>query len=120
MSMTYPAALIDLHCDTLTATHGGENSHTLDDPRSVLALSRLPKGVNWCQCFAVFVPDGLTPAEGNAYYRRFQASFVRQLSVRADATGRGSGLSGPCGGLLLARPAYQCAILPLLRPERLW
>ena len=85
MSMTYPAALIDLHCDTLTATHGGENSHTLDDPRSVLALSRLPKGVNWCQCFAVFVPDGLTPAEGNAYYRRFQASFVRQLSVRADA-----------------------------------
>ena len=84
MSMTYPAALIDLHCDTLTATHGGENSHTLDDPRSVLALSRLPKGVHWCQCFAVFVPDGLTPAEGNAYYRRFQASFVRQLSGRAD------------------------------------
>lgn len=84
MSMTYPAALIDLHCDTLTATHGGEDRRTLDDPRSVLALSRLPKGVHWCQCFAVFVPDGLTPAEGNAYYRRFQASFVRQLSGRAD------------------------------------
>lgn len=83
--MTYPAALIDLHCDTLTATHGGEDSRTLDDPRSVLALSRLPKGVHWCQCFAVFVPDGLTPAEGNAYYRRFQASFARQLSGRADA-----------------------------------
>ena len=82
--MTYPTALIDLHCDTLTATHGGEDSHTLDDPRSVLALSRLPKGVHWCQCFAIFVPDGMTAEESQAYYRRFQGEFARQVEERSD------------------------------------
>lgn len=82
--MTYPSALIDLHCDTLTATHGGEDSRTLDDPRSVLALSRLPKGVHWCQCFAIFVPDGMTAEESQAYYRRFQGEFARQVEERSD------------------------------------
>lgn len=80
----YPPALIDLHCDTLTAfTAPGRCQNTLDDPCAALSLSRLPRSVRWCQCFAIFVPDGLTPEEASAYYRRHQQSFVRQMACFA-------------------------------------
>lgn len=80
----YPPALIDLHCDTLTAfTAPGRCRNTLDDPCAALSLSRLPRDVRWCQCFAIFVPDGLTPEEASACYRRHQQSFVRQMACFA-------------------------------------
>ena len=83
------ASVIDLHCDTLTVHRGGGAVHTMDDPRSVMVLSRLPKGVHWCQCFAIFVPDGMTAEESQAYYRRFQGEFARQVEERSDvAQGR--------------------------------
>lgn len=78
------ASVIDLHCDTLTVHRGGGVVHTMDDPRSVMVLSRLPKGVHWCQCFAIFVPDGMTAEESQAYYRRFQGEFARQVEERSD------------------------------------
>ncbi len=78
------ASVIDLHCDTLTVYRGGGAVHTMDDPRSVMVLSRLPKGVHWCQCFAIFVPDGMTAEESQAYYRRFQGEFARQVEERSD------------------------------------
>ena len=99
-------ALIDLHCDTLTAfmDEAGQDdilaalsdparregaaarlaarvreADTLDDPAHHLALSKLPQGVRWCQCFAIFLPDGLSPEDALAYYRLHQQSFVRQM-----------------------------------------
>lgn len=78
------ASVIDLHCDTLTVYRGGGAVHTMDDPRSVMVLSRLPKGVHWCQCFAIFVPDGMMAEESQAYYRRFQGEFARQVEERSD------------------------------------
>ena len=75
-----PKALVDLHCDTLTAFMAPDRcSDTLDDPQAALSLSKLPRGVDWCQCFAVFVPDGLPQEEAAAYYRRHRDSFFRQM-----------------------------------------
>ena len=80
----YPPALIDLHCDTLTAfTAPGRCQNTLDDPCAALSLSRLPRGVRWCQCFAIFVPDGLSPEEASTHYRLHQQSFMRQMALFA-------------------------------------
>ena len=78
----YPDALVDLHCDTLTAFQTpGCGPDTLDAPQAVLALSRLPKRVRWCQCFAIFVPDGLASQDATAYYRRHRDSFARQMEA---------------------------------------
>lgn len=97
----YPHALIDLHCDTLTACldeefrrfyHAGtfqgdlrallmdrvKGRDTLDLPGSHFALSQIPPEVHWCQCCAIFVPDGLSQEERIAYYELFQRSFLRQ------------------------------------------
>ena len=104
-----PHALIDLHCDTLTAltaedqpllealrdparrgeaaaalTRRAQNTNTLDLPGRHFSLSAVPAGVHWCQCCAIFIPDGLSPEEAAAYYALFQASFSRQMEVLAD------------------------------------
>lgn len=74
--------LVDLHCDTLTACKSpGRCPDTLADPQADLSLSRLPKGIHWCQCFAVFVPDGLSPSDAAAHYRRHRDSFFRQMEA---------------------------------------
>ena len=108
----YPHALIDLHCDTLTACMDEEfrtlyenpetqkmaadvqarhvrERDTLDVPGSHFALSQLPQGVRWCQCCAIFVLDGLSRAESIAYYDLFQHSFHRQCEKLAS-------LAAPC------------------------
>ena len=55
-----PYALIDLHCDTLTACDLPQHGpNTLDDPQAVLSLSNLPAETRWAQCFALFLPDKL-------------------------------------------------------------
>lgn len=75
-----PTAVIDLHCDTLTAFMAPTRCRdTLDDPCSSFALSKVPQGVRWCQCCAIFIPDGLTPKEAGDYYAFHQRSFVRQM-----------------------------------------
>jgi len=79
-------AVIDLHCDTLTRPAVGPS---LDDSGAAFALSRLPEGVRWGQCCAIFVPDGLPPAEAAAFYDRYRDSFFRQM----EALG---GLVRPC------------------------
>lgn len=76
----YPSALIDLHCDTLTAFMAPHRCpDTLDNPLAAFSLSNLPDGIHWCQCFAIFVPDGLSQPEALAYYRRHASSFQRQM-----------------------------------------
>ena len=57
-------------------------THLLDDPCSAFALSKV-QTIPWCQCCAVFVPDGLTPQEALGYYRYHRRSFQRQLLDRA-------------------------------------
>ena len=89
----YPHALIDLHCDTLTAlrpedaplldalrdpprrrdafaalTNRVRETDTLDLPGRHFSLSSIPEGMRWCQCCAIFIPDGLSQEEAVAYY----------------------------------------------------
>ncbi len=102
--MTTPHALVDLHCDTLTAfmdtgpdTLEGlreparrdgclsalaacaRRADTLDDPCRQFALCKIPKGVRWAQCCAVFLPDGLDQEGAAAYYQLHRDSFYRQM-----------------------------------------
>ena len=71
--------VFDLHCDTLTAFMSPLRCRdTLNDPCSAFALSKV-QTIPWCQCCAVFVPDGLTPQEALSYYRYHRDSFQRQV-----------------------------------------
>lgn len=104
-----PHALIDLHCDTLTALSPEDapllealrdparrgdaaaclaarvrETDTLDLPRHHFSLSAIPEGVSWCQCCAVFVPDGLSREEAIAYYDLHKNSFYRQMEALSD------------------------------------
>ncbi len=76
------SAVIDLHCDTLTAAMDfTQCQDTLNNSRSAFALSRLPPDVRWCQCCAVFVPDGLSENEAWRYYGFHRNNFTRQLET---------------------------------------
>ncbi|MCI8303410.1 MAG: peptidase M19 [Lawsonibacter sp.] len=105
----YPYALIDLHCDTLTAL-GPEDrdlmtafrdpsrraaaagvlaervreTDTLDLAGRHFSLSTIPEGVHWCQCCAIFLPDGLQKEEAVAYYDLHRGSFYRQMEALQD------------------------------------
>ena len=105
----YPSALIDLHCDTLTAFMAPHRCpDTLDDPQAAFSLSSLPDGIHWCQCFAIFVPDGLSQPEAVAYYRRYANSFRQQMD-------RFSSRVSPCrtaGDIQDAWSAKKTALVP--------
>ena len=76
-----PRTVIDLHCDTLTAFLNPTRCRdTLDDPKSSFSLSGLPRGSRWCQCCAVFIPDGLTPQESAGYFAFHLHSYRRQTA----------------------------------------
>ena len=104
-----PYALIDLHCDTLTALSPEDapllealrdpaqrdeavfglagrvqNTDTLDLPGRHFSLSAIPEGVHWCQCCAIFLPDGLAGEEAIAYYDLHRRNFHRQMEVLSD------------------------------------
>lgn len=104
-----PHALIDLHCDTLTAltqedyhlleafqdpakrdetvsvfAQRVQNTDTLDLPGRHFSLSAIPEGVNWCQCCAIFLPDGLKGEEAITYYDLHQRNFHRQMEALSD------------------------------------
>ena len=101
-----PYALIDLHCDTLTAltpedahllaatqdparreeavsalTDRSREVNTLDLPGRHFSLSAIPEGVRWCQCCAIFIPDGLRGREAISYYECWRDSFYRQMDA---------------------------------------
>ena len=124
----YSHAVIDLHCDTLTALMGDDSyaevlaalrdssrradavsalercargRDTLNDPCHQLALCKLPKGVHWAQCCAIFIPDELKGEGAIAYYRFFQQQFVRQM-------GRFSACVLPCRCADDIRRAWDC------------
>ncbi len=82
----YPYGLIDLHCDTLAdwkyANTG--NPDTLDDPGRVLSLSSMPKEVNWCQFYAIYIPDEHTGQGAVDYYEKNRQNFDRQMILFQD------------------------------------
>lgn len=74
-------AVIDLHCDTLTAFMApGRCRNTLNDPGSDFALCKVPAGARWAQCCAIFIPDELRGTQAIRYYEAHQKSFVRQMT----------------------------------------
>lgn len=105
----FPCALIDLHCDTLTAlspedapllealrdpakrdetvsafARRVQNTDTLDLPGRHFSLSTVPEGVRWCQCCAIFIPDEIRGEEAVAYYDLHRRNFHRQMEVLSD------------------------------------
>lgn len=124
----YSHAVIDLHCDTLTAlmdydhyaeflaalrdssrqaaavsalTDCAKDRDTLNDPCHQLALCKLPKGAHWTQCCAIFIPDELKGERAIAYYQLHQQNFVRQM-------GRFSSQVLPCRCVGDIRRACDC------------
>ncbi|WP_160667654.1 membrane dipeptidase [Colidextribacter sp. OB.20] len=104
-----PYALIDLHCDTLTALRPEDapllaalrdparrretasaladrvrETNTLDLPGRHFSLSAIPEGVHWCQCCAIFIPDGLIQEEAVSCYDLHRRSFSRQMEALSD------------------------------------
>lgn len=81
------SALFDLHCDTLTRNcypPYEEETETLDNPAFHLALSKVPAGTKWVQCFAVFVPDDRRGDGAISFFDRAAASFRRQAEAHQD------------------------------------
>lgn len=104
-----PYALIDLHCDTLTALSAADyrrlealqdpaqkaraaaglaqtvqQTDTLDLPGRHFSLSAIPKEVHWCQCCAIFLPDEVRGEDAAAYYSLHQRNFRRQMEALGD------------------------------------
>lgn len=82
--MGHTTCIFDLHCDTLTAfmdPSPREESNTLNDPCHQFALCKVPQGVRWAQCCAIFVPDELKGEDAAAYYRLHRDNFYRQTTA---------------------------------------
>lgn len=103
--------LFDLHCDTLTRNcypPYEKEAGTLDNPNFHLALSKMPAGTKWVQCFAIFIPDDVRGGDAITFFDRHAASFRRQIEAhqdRAAACGTVSEIeealkAGKCAALL--------------------
>ena len=96
--------LFDLHCDTIGRLHDniclkpGEGSFlsegvfltegslpktdTLLHNHGHLALDRMA-GIDWCQCFAIFMPDQYRGPDAIAYFESCYRYFQTQLAQNA-------------------------------------
>lgn len=82
-----PTGMIDLHCDTVTVDRYRKEvppSGTLDAAACHLALSKMPAGTRWAQCFAIFVPDQYRGQEAIDFFDRYAASFYAQMEKNRD------------------------------------
>lgn len=82
-----PTGLIDLHCDTLTFGEGDSNAgahDALDHPARTLSLSKMPAGLRWAQCFAIFVPDRLRGQAAVDYCESYIDLFDGQMRRFSD------------------------------------
>ena len=94
--------VFDLHCDTLVSLFntGEPNQFVFDDftqqtelempaSRSLnqndlqVSLQRM-QTIDWCQCFAVFIPEQFSGELAWHFYRQIKRSFDRQLLDHAD------------------------------------
>ena len=79
--------IIDLHCDTLTATteDGTPLKNPLYNNNCDMAFSKVPKGVNWAQMHAIFMPDRLRGNEAIDFYNEIKKSYFDQLKLFEDS-----------------------------------
>ena len=77
----------DLHCDTITRLNTGERlepgDRSLRRNGAHIDLERM-EGLSWCQCFAVFMPDGLRGRAAIDYYEQNLRFFRAQLAANKD------------------------------------
>ena len=78
MTEVHMPNIIDLHCDTLTAAYG--NKRSLCCREHHFSLDRLPKGFNWCQCMAIFIPDELRGQVAADYFDAVHNFYREQLA----------------------------------------
>jgi membrane dipeptidase len=96
-SATLPLRVFDLHCDTLDLLALRDREPyagfglALGDPgftdlasnRCAVSLERT-EDYAWCQCFAVWVPDGYGRRDAQALYAQARDYFYQQVSLHAD------------------------------------
>lgn len=101
-------AIFDLHCDTLTRNlypPFEAETDTLDNPNFHLALSKVPAGTKWVQCFAIFVPDQVRGQEAITFFDRYAGSFHRQVDLHKDRAAD----CGTAADMAAALDAGKCA-----------
>lgn len=69
--------VIDLHCDTLTECLARDVG-LISDAMPHFSLDRLPEGLRWCQCMAIFMPDELRGAEAERYFEQVVSVYRRE------------------------------------------
>lgn len=87
----------DLHCDTITRERGSSPADDRFDlsPDGVkdisltgngfhIDLARIPKDWDFCQTFALFIPDEYRGPAAVDYFRRCAAAFHRQMEVHRE------------------------------------
>lgn len=79
--------IIDLHCDTLTATaeDGSPLKNPLYNKKCDMDFSKVPKGVKWAQMHAIFMPDRLRGNEAIDFYNEIKKSYFAQLKLFEDS-----------------------------------
>lgn len=83
----FPTGIIDLHCDTLTRDMWASQPPScgpLCNSSYHIALGKMPPGLRWVQCFAIFVPDNYRGEDAIAFFDRYRAVFDRQMVVHGD------------------------------------
>lgn len=103
MTLVKPTGIIDLHCDTLTVREKerGQGQNSLTDPGLAFSFRRVPHGVQWVQCCAIFIPDTLRGRAAADYFEYYADSFDRQMAENRE-------LVSPCTGAAEIAAALAC------------
>lgn len=72
--------MFDLHCDTLT-DGAAKGVGLISDKLAHFSLDRLPGGMRWCQCTAVFMPDELRGAQAERYFEQICDYYDEQCAL---------------------------------------
>ncbi len=70
--------IIDLHCDTVTLCYE-KGWEICGNPHTHLSLERMAGVGNWCQAFAIYLPDKLRGEEAVDFYNRAHEFYRQQL-----------------------------------------
>lgn len=68
--------VFDTHCDTITTS--AANSRAIADVANELSLAS-PMSKRWCQCFAIWLDDGMEPESAAAFYNAHVHAFAEQM-----------------------------------------
>ena len=85
--------VIDLHADTLTKCHA-KGCSVADNQTMQFALDRVPAGMRWCQCMAVFIPDELRGKAAADYFDDVYAFYRRELEQNCSTLAEVQSLNG--------------------------